>query len=57
MRGGSVIVGPLGDILAGPVWDEQTILFADLDLAERDGARMDLDPTPPPRATAARQGR
>jgi nitrilase len=30
-RGGSAIVGPDGEYLAGPFWDEEGILFADLD--------------------------
>jgi nitrilase len=30
-RGGSAIVGPDGEYLAGPLWDEEGILFADLD--------------------------
>src|SRR5207245_924774 len=34
MRGGSCIVDPLGKVLAGPVFDEETILFAELDLDE-----------------------
>jgi nitrilase len=29
MRGGSLIVGPMGDVLAGPVFDERTVLYAD----------------------------
>lgn len=44
MRGGSVIVGPLGGILAGPVYDEATILYADLDNATLVRSRMDFDP-------------
>lgn len=31
MRGGSVIVSPSGDVLAGPVYDQECILSADLD--------------------------
>ncbi len=30
-RGGSAIVGPDGEFLAGPLWDEEGILYADLD--------------------------
>src|SRR5712691_1950447 len=30
-RGGSAVVGPDGEYLAGPLWDEERILFADLD--------------------------
>jgi nitrilase len=33
-RGGSAIISPLGDVLAGPLYDEEGILYADLDLAE-----------------------
>ena len=45
MHGGSVIVDPLGNILAGPVWDEETVLYADIDPAMRANALMDLDVT------------
>ncbi|MFD2238125.1 carbon-nitrogen hydrolase family protein [Aureimonas populi] len=44
MRGRSVIVGPLGDILAGPLLDEEGILTAEIDLDELIGARLDFDP-------------
>ncbi len=30
-RGGSAVIGPDGEFLAGPLWDEEGILFADLD--------------------------
>ena len=30
-RGGSAILGPDGDYLAGPLWDEEGILYAELD--------------------------
>jgi nitrilase len=30
-RGGSAIVGPNGEFLAGPLWDEEGILYAELD--------------------------
>jgi nitrilase len=44
MRGGSAIVGPLGDILAGPVFDQRTILYAELDHATLVKSKMDFDP-------------
>jgi nitrilase len=30
-RGGSAVIGPDGEYLAGPLWDEEGILYADLD--------------------------
>ena len=41
--GGSVIVDPLGRILAGPAWDGEAILTADLDLDDITRAAFDLD--------------
>ena len=32
--GGSAIVGPDTEVLAGPLWNEEGILYADLDLAK-----------------------
>ncbi|MFM9105389.1 MAG: carbon-nitrogen hydrolase family protein [Chloroflexota bacterium] len=43
-RGGSVIVDPLGAVIAGPLWDREGILVADLDLDAIAGAKMDFDP-------------
>ena len=43
MRGGSCIVGPLGNVLAGPVWDRQDILVAELDLGEIARGKYDFD--------------
>lgn len=43
IRGGSCIVGPLGEVLAGPVFDAPAVLTADLDLDLIPGARYDLD--------------
>ncbi len=42
-RGGSVIVGPLGDVLAGPLFDAEGLLVADLDLAEAARGKFDFD--------------
>ncbi len=44
-RGGSAIISPRGDILAGPLYDREGILTAELDLAEIPRARFDLDVT------------
>jgi nitrilase len=43
MRGGSCIVSPFGDLLAGPHYGSETILFADLDLNEIARGKYDLD--------------
>lgn len=43
--GGSVIVSPLGEILAGPLRDDEGILYADLDLDDLPRARFDFDAT------------
>jgi nitrilase len=42
-RGGSAIISPLGDVLAGPLYNEEGILYADLDLAEVARSKFDLD--------------
>jgi nitrilase len=44
-RGGSAIYGPLGECLAGPVWEEAGILTADLDLAAVPRGKFDFDVT------------
>lgn len=44
MRGGSMIVAPTGDILAGPVFDQETILYADIDQALKTQSHLDFDP-------------
>lgn len=44
-RGGSCIVHPLGELLAGPVYDEDAILVADLDLNDIARAKFDFDVT------------
>ena len=43
-RGGSVIISPMGEVLAGPLYDEEGILYATLDPAAVARARMDFDP-------------
>lgn len=43
-RGGSSIVGPFGDVLAGPQWeDDEGILYADVDFKDCIRGRLDLD--------------
>lgn len=42
-RGGSLIVSPLGHILAGPLYEEEGILYADIDREEIIKARLDFD--------------
>jgi len=44
-RGGSVIVSPLGEVLAGPLYNEEGILTADVDLDELVCSRMNFDVT------------
>ncbi|MBT8395552.1 MAG: carbon-nitrogen hydrolase family protein [Gemmatimonadetes bacterium] len=44
-RGGSAIYSPLGALLAGPLWDEEGILFADLELGEIARGKFDFDAT------------
>jgi len=43
MRGGSLIIDPLGKVLAGPIFDEDALLCAELDLAVIPTAQMDFD--------------
>ena len=42
-RGGSAIISPLGDIVAGPLFDQEGILYADLDLADVARSKLDFD--------------
>ena len=42
-RGGSVIISPLGEVLAGPLYDQEEILYADLDMSEIVRAKVDFD--------------
>ena len=43
-RGGSLIVSPYGEILAGPLFDKEGILVAQIDLDEIIKRRLDFDP-------------
>ncbi|MBI4908940.1 MAG: nitrilase [Acidobacteria bacterium] len=45
IRGGSVIVNPQGQLLAGPAYGEETVLTAELDLNEIAEGKYDLDAT------------
>ena len=42
-RGGSAIVSPRGHVLAGPLYDREGILSAELDLAEVVQGKFDFD--------------
>lgn len=42
-RGGSVIISPLGEVLAGPLYDQEGILYADLDMGEIVRSKVDFD--------------
>jgi len=45
MRGGSMIVGPLGEVLAGPDYSGETILYAPIDPAAIARGKYDFDAT------------
>ena len=42
-RGGSVIISPMGTVVAGPLFDQEGVLYADLDLGEVARGKLDLD--------------
>jgi len=42
-RGGSAIISPLGEVLAGPLFGEEGIVTAELDLAEVARSKFDFD--------------
>ena len=44
-RGGSAIYGPLGELLAGPLWEQEGILIADLDMSAITRSKFDFDVT------------
>jgi len=43
-RGGSVVVSPLGEVVAGPLYDEEGILYAELDRDLIVRSKVDFDP-------------
>lgn len=43
-RGGSAIISPLGEVLAGPLYDEEGIIYAELDVGETVRSKLDFDP-------------
>jgi nitrilase len=43
MRGGSAIIGPLGQVIAGPLYNEDGILTAEIDLGEISRSKYDFD--------------
>lgn len=43
--GGSAIVGPNGEVLEGPIWDDEALLVADVDLDEIVRWKYDFDVT------------
>ena len=43
MRGGSAIINPLGEVLAGPLYDQTGILTAEIDMAEIVRGKYDFD--------------
>lgn len=43
IRGGSVIISPMGEVLAGPIYDQDTLICAEINLEEIVEARYDLD--------------
>lgn len=42
-RGGSIIVSPLGKVIAGPLFNQSGMLMAELDLDEVQGSKLDFD--------------
>ena len=42
-RGGSAIISPFGEVVAGPLYDQEGILYANLDMGEIIRAKVDFD--------------
>jgi nitrilase len=45
IRGGSVIISPMGEVLAGPLYNQEGLISAEIDLDDIIKARYDMDPT------------
>ena len=43
-KGGSVIIDPLGEVIAGPLWNEEGIITAEINLDRVTQAKLDFDP-------------
>lgn len=41
--GGSVIISPLGEVLAGPLWNQEGLLTAELDFSKLAKSKLDFD--------------
>ncbi len=44
IRGGSVIISPMGEIIAGHLYNEEGLISAEIDLNDIVKARYDMDP-------------
>lgn len=44
-RGGSAVISPMGEVMAGPLYDQEGILYANLDLDEVARSKYDFDVT------------
>ncbi len=42
-RGGSSIISPVGNVIAGPLFDREGILYAELDMTEIIRGKLDFD--------------
>lgn len=45
IRGGSVIISPMGEVLSGPLYNQEGLILAEIDLDDIVKARYDMDPT------------
>jgi nitrilase len=45
IRGGSCIISPMGEFLAGPLYGKEGLIYAEIDLNDIIKARFDMDPT------------